>query len=131
MKTQDNTTQILVPDPEVIEKPKRRKFSASYKLQTIEKLDELKGTGEIGAYLRAEGLYASQVHSWRASYDDGGFDALKPQRRGRTAMPTEQKGKNAQLKALELEVTRLRKKLAKAEAIIDVQKKVAALLSMD
>lgn len=115
------------PDPEVPEKPVRRKFSAEYKLRILEEADKLEGTGGIGALLRREGLYSSHLATWRRNRTEGTLGALSPKKRG----PKPEKNPLAdQVARLERENERLKKKLAQAETIIDVQKKVSGLLGM-
>lgn len=133
MSTSENKPaplSVVSPDPEVSAKPKRRKFSAAFKLRILREVEELKGTGEIGAFLRSEGLYHAQLTHWRQLLAEGGPEALEPKKRGRAPKPQEQKENESQMRQLKRENEALRKKLAQAEAIIDVQKKVAALLSM-
>ena len=72
-----------IPDPEVSEKPKRRSFTAEYKLRILQEADASTGAGEVGALLRREGLYSSHLTEWRRLFAQGGEDALKARRRGR------------------------------------------------
>lgn len=72
---------VAEPDPEVLPRAKRRKLTAAYKLKVLETIAELKGTGKIGKYLREQGLYHSQVSTWRQAYEEGGPEALEPKRR--------------------------------------------------
>lgn len=114
-----------VPDPEVEARPKRRRFSAAYKARIVEEAEGCTESGAIGALLRREGLYSSQLSKWREQYRGGALDALRDDKRGR----------RARKHPLEDEVARLRKenaglsgRLEQAEAIIEIQKKVAAML---
>ena len=50
-----------MPDTEVIAKAKRRQYTAEYKLRILREIDASKGSGEVGALLRREGLYASLI----------------------------------------------------------------------
>lgn len=113
------------PDPEVVAKPKRRRFTAEYKLQILRKADACKGPGEVGALLRREGLYSSHLSSWRQQRDRGALAGLKGKKRGRKAKPVDPR-----VKQLEKENARLRRELWKAETIISVQKKVSELLGI-
>lgn len=116
------------PDPEVVAGPKRRRFSAEYKLRIVREADRCSEAGEIGALLRREGLYSSLLTEWRRARDQGAFNALKTKKRGpkpRGNSPVEQE--NAQLRR---ENERLRRQLKQAEVIIDVQKKVSSLLEI-
>jgi transposase-like protein len=111
------------PDPEVLERPKRRQFSASYKLRILEQADRC-ASGELGALLRREGLYSSHLTAWRREREKGALAALS-RRRGRKAKRSlEQR----EIERLERENERLRQELEKAQAIIAVQEKVAAML---
>ena len=108
--------------------PKRRRFSAEYKLRIVQEADRCSVSGEIGALLRREGLYSSLLTDWRRARDQGAFNALREKKRGpkpQRADPLEQENSR-----LERECERLRRKLEQAELIIDVQKKVSALLGI-
>ena len=115
------------PDPEVPEQAKRRRFSAKYKLRILREADACEATGQIGALLRREGLYSSHLTNWRRQRDEGSLKGLTPKRRGRKAKKSPQSKRVAQLEG---EVLRLQRKLEQAEAIIDIQKKVGALLGI-
>jgi len=113
------------PDPEVSTgKAARRRFTAEYKLRIVREAERCTSPGAIGALLRREGLYSSHLSNWREQQ----AQSLEPKRRGRkpTANPLA-----ARVAQLERENARLQAKLEKAEIIIDVQKKVAALLATD
>lgn len=113
------------PDPEVSEAVRRRRFSASYKLRVLREADTCSSTkGALGALLRREGLYSSHLTHWRRQRDRGELDALQPRRRGRP--PTDPATR--ELARLRHENERLAHKLATAETIIEIQKKVAGLL---
>jgi len=119
---------ITPPDPEVAEKKPRRNFTAKYKLEVLKKADACTEPGQLGELLRAEGLYSSNLTTWRRQRDEGLLDALSPKKRGR-----KEKEKNPlapKVAELEREIERLRKKLKKAEIIIDVQKKVSEILGI-
>ena len=112
-------------DTEVVEKAKRRHYTAEYKLRILHEVDACKGTGEIGALLRREGLYSSLISKWREQWDRGSLEGLGAHKRG----------PKVDLQAVELarvkrENERLRKRLERAELIIDVQKKVAQMLGV-
>ena len=107
------------PDPQVLEKPKRRKFSVEYKARIAREADACTEPGQIGALLRREGLYSSQLANWRRLYQEGALKALKDDKRGRkrTKNPLEDK-----VESLKKRNARLEKRLAQMEAIIDMQK---------
>jgi len=115
-------------DPEVLEKPQRRRFTAKYKLQVLEQADACTAQGEIGALLRREGLYSSHLSSWRRLRKSGALAGLKPRKRGRKVDPAQQERRR--MAKLERENQCLRERLAQAETIIDVQKKVSSLLGI-
>jgi transposase len=115
--------------PEVSPRPQRRTFSATAKLRILEETDRAADTGGIAAILRREGLYSSALTEWRRQRDAGAFEALKPLRRGPKPVPAAQPA-DADLSQLRRENARLRQRLEHAEAIIGIQKKVAALLGM-
>jgi transposase len=109
-------------------RPTRRKYTAEYKLKILRDADEALATGDpgaLGALLRREGLYSSHLVTWRAAREAGELEALAPKKRGR---PSTKNPLAEQVAKLQRENARLEEKLRKAEIIIDVQKKVAALL---
>jgi|BarGraIncu01122A_1022018.scaffolds.fasta_scaffold19986_1 transposase len=114
------------PDPEVVEYPTKRRFSAEYKMRIIAEADACKSPGEVGALLRREGLYDSHLYRWRKKQREGALGALAPGKRGPEPDPAAPFKKK--IAGLEKEIERLKKKLGQAETIIDVQKKVAGLL---
>jgi transposase len=114
-----------VPDPEVAAKPKRRRFSAEYRLRIVREADACKEPGEIGALLRREGLYSSLLSAWRRQRDAGALAGLEPKKRGPKA-----KVIDPRVKRLERDVARLKRKLEQAETIIEIQKKVAGILGI-
>jgi transposase len=113
------------PNPEVAERARRRQFTAAYKVRILLEADACE-PGQIGALLRREGLYSSHLTHWRQQRNQGQLAALAPQRRGR---PVQAAGEQ-ELARLRQENERLTQKLAAAEAIIDIQKKVSALLGL-
>ena len=115
------------PDPEVPEKKPRRKFTAQYKLRILEEADAC-GTGQIGSRLRGEGLYYSNLTTWRKQKEEGLLEALSPKKRGRKVK--EKNPLSQKVTQLERENERLRKKLKQAETIIDVQKKISEILGI-
>jgi transposase len=114
-----------VPDPEVAAKPKRRRFTADYKRSIVEQAEAGQDAGAIGSLLRREGLYSSHLSTWRRQSRQGELAALSPQKRGRKITVSPLLEENRKLVATN---ARLQKRLENAELIIDVQKKLAALL---
>jgi transposase-like protein len=117
------------PDPEVPAKARRRRYSASYKKRILAEADRCTAPGEIGALLRREGLYSSLLSRWRQQRDSGASAALEPKKRGRKARPVDPQAKR--IAALEREAQQLRRKLEKAEMIIEVQKKLSQILGTE
>jgi len=115
----------LHPDPEVVAQAKRRHFAAEYKRRILTEADQAKGSGGIGALLRREGLYSSLLATWRREREAGVLQALTPQKRGPKSKRDPFQEEAAKLRR---ENERLTEQLRKAEIVIDVQKKVAALL---
>ena len=117
---------VVVADPEVPEKARRRRFSAEYKLRVLQQADACSEPGDIGALLRREGLYSSHLGKWRRQRDEGTLQGLKPRKRGRKPEPKNPLANR--VAQLERENQRLQKRLKQAEMIIDVQKKVSQIL---
>ncbi len=113
------------PDPEVLARPKRRQFTAAYKVSIVEEAQKCTESGQIGALLRREGLYSAALTQWRRQYQNGALQGLKDDKRGRKRT---RDGRDQELECLRRENERLSKKLSQAELIIDIQKKVAAIL---
>lgn len=111
------------PDPELVEHPRRRTFTAQYKLKVLRQADGCSKPGEIGALLRREGLYTSHLSAWRKQRDQGALDALsKP--RGRPKPDP----RDVQISKLRRRAERAEAELAKARRVIEVQGNVSALL---
>jgi transposase-like protein len=112
----------------VPEKPERRRFTAQYKLDILRQADLSREPGSLGALLRLEGLYSSNLTTWRRQREEGTLAALKPKQRGRkAAAPNPVALENERLRK---ENTRLTRRLQQAELIIDVQKKVSQILGI-
>ena len=118
-----------IPDPEVperVERARRRQFTVGYKLRVLTEADAARTTGEVGALLRREGLYSSHLAAWRRQREEGILHALTPRRRGRPSSTPEQR----EVARLRQENERLVTRLVAAEAVIEIQKKVALLLGL-
>jgi transposase-like protein len=113
------------PDPEVVAQPKRRTYTAEYKQRILEEAEVAARRGGLGALLRREGLYSSLLTYWRRERAKGVLEALTPRQRGPKSKrnPMEE-----EVQKLRRQNARLTEDLRKAHLIIDVQKKVAALL---
>jgi len=114
-----------MPETEVVVKAKRRQYTAEYKLRILREIAASKGSGEVGALLRREGLYSSLISKWRQQRERGSLEGLSPQKRGPKTDP-----RASELARLQRENERLRERLKQAELIIDVQKKVAQMLGV-
>jgi transposase len=113
------------------ERPTKRHYTAEYKQRIIEELKVLATSperGAAGAFLRREGLHWSTVHQWQQAARRNELEALVPKKRGRK--PTRDAAAD-ELERLRRKTAQLEEKLRKAEIIIDVQKKLAALLGVE
>ena len=106
------------------ERPKRRTFTAEYKLKIVAEYDAAE-PGEKGALLRREGLYSSHVVEWRRARDAGALDGLTATPRARSRRP-----ERAENDRLQRDNERLRRELAKTQAALDVVGKAHALLEL-
>lgn len=114
-----------MPDPEVPERPRRRRFTAEYKLAVLREVEDAREPGEVGAILRREGLYSSHLVEWRRARDRGALEALaRPRGRPRPHPLTRE------VDRLRRQNTRLEQRLATAERIIEIQGKVSELLGI-
>ena len=116
------------PDPEVPEKAIRRKFTAKHKLHILQEVDRCTTQGQIGALLRREGLYSSNLTTWRRQREQGTLEALSPKHRGPKVKNIDPSVRR--IVELERENNQLKQKLKQAETIIDVQKKLSEILQI-
>ena len=121
-------TDLLPPNPEVSAQQPRRKFTAHYKLRVLKEAESCSEPGQIGQLLRREGLYFSNLTTWRRQLDQGLFDAMSPKKRGRKTK--ENNPLTQRVAQLEKENRRLEQRLKQAEIIIDVQKKISEILGI-
>jgi len=117
--------QALGPAIEVVAKASRRQFTVEYKRKIVREADGCKTPGAIGALLRREGLYSSHLTTWRAARERGEL-AGAPTKRGPARRVSDPRDKR--IADLERESTRWRKRAERAEALVELQKQVAALL---
>ena len=113
---------------EVMAKPTRRRYTAEYKLRVLREAEACKGRGEIGALLRREGVYSSNLTQWRKQCERGELEGLS---RKRGPLP---KGKNSladKVKVLERENARLKARAERAEGLVEIQKKVSEILGIE
>ena len=113
-----------VPDPELVERGSRRRFTAAYKLSIVREADACSKPGEIGALMRRDGLYSSHLGKWREQRDQGALGALEPRPRGPRA-PSADAVENVKLRR---ELDRTQADLKTARRVIEVQGNVSALL---
>jgi transposase-like protein len=117
----------IVPDTEVTEKANRRRFTAEYKRSIIRKADALREHGQIGALLRREGLYYSNLDTWRRQAERGTLDALSKNRGPRAKRPDKAARR---IKEQEKEILKLKAELKKAGLIIEAQKKITEIFQI-
>jgi transposase len=115
----------VVPDPEVVEKAKRRQFSPEYKLRVLREADACRGDGQIVALLRREGLYSSHLVTWRRLRESGALAGMRAKKRGPRG-----RIEDPRLKQQERQIIRLQRQLKQAVTIIEIQKKVAGILGI-
>ena len=120
------TKRTEIPDPEVVPAARRRRFSGAEKLRILEAADACTESDEMGALLRREGIYSSYLSRWRRAR--GELTALSPKKRG--PKPPADKALVEEVAKLRRENERLQARLAQAEAIIEVQKKLSQLLGL-
>ena len=131
--TEEGRRPTIVPgpvaaSPELTDRPRRRTFTAQDKLRILADIDRAAGTGGIGAILRREGLYSSALSDWRRQRDAGALGALTPSKRGPKPPPPNPLA--TELASARRDNIRLQQRLERAEAIIELQKKVAELLGV-
>jgi transposase-like protein len=114
---------------EVLTKAERRRFTAEYKRRILKEADGCTKPGELGALLRREGLYSSLLATWRAARRRGELAGLAPRKRGPKAKVRDVRDKR--IAELERENRRLKARAERAEALVEVQKKLSQLLGID
>ena len=125
--SRDNKERKEAPDPEVVPRAKRRYFSAEEKLRILEEADACEH-GEIGTLVRREGIYTSYLSRWRRERKRGELEGLSSKKRGLESEAD--KSLAEENERLRRENKRLKERLAQAETIIEVQKKVSQLLGL-
>ena len=118
----NSSVKEVMPNTEVVAKAKRKRFTAAEKLRILREVEACRGSGEIGALLRREGIYSSYLTTWRKQRELGELDGLSPHKRGPKPNP-----EAIELAKLRREHARLQERLRQAELIISVQKKVAQM----
>ena len=125
---QGSGVKAVVPNPEVPEKARRRNYTAEYKRLILREAEACKKQGQVGALLRREGLYSSNLTAWRHQVERGTLDALSSKKRGPKAQKTDPSVRH--IAEQEKEIHKLQAKLRKAELIIDAQKKIAEIFQL-
>jgi transposase-like protein len=118
-----------VHEVEVMAKATRRRFTAEYKLKILREAEACSQPGQIGALLRREGLYFSNLRTWREQLRRLGELGLVPKKRGPAPKPKNPLA--AKVAVLEREVARQKARADRAEALVELQKKVAAFLESE
>jgi transposase-like protein len=113
-------------DVQVAAKPQRRSFTAEYKRRLLKEADACTTPGAVGALLRREGLYSSHLVEWRRARARGELAALTPKRRGRKPTPVDPRDRK--LVELERQLAHMTGRAERAEALVEAQKNLAALL---
>jgi transposase-like protein len=121
-------TGLMIPEVEVAEKAVRRRFSVEYKRRVLKEADGCVRPGELGALLRREGLYSSHLRTWRAARERGEIAGLAPKKRGPKTVVKD--GRDRRIVELEREVQRWQARAERAEALVELQKKVSSLLGV-
>jgi transposase-like protein len=111
-----------------VARPKRRRFTADYKIRILAEAEACKGTGQVAAMLRREGLYYSTLKDWRDARAAGGLNALEPARTG--PRPKERNPLEAELKQVQKEKKALERRLKRAELMLEIQKKASELMGI-
>jgi transposase len=113
-------------DVQVAAKPQRRSFTAEYKRRLLKEADACTTPGAVGALLRREGLYSSHLVEWRRARARGELAALTPKKRGRKPIPVDPRDRK--LAELERQLAHMTGRAERAEALVEAQKNLAALL---
>jgi transposase-like protein len=114
---------------EVVVKAERRRFTAEYKQKVLREVDDCERPGEIGALLRREGLYWSNLTHWRRQRESGELAGLTAKRRG--LQRRERNPLAERIRELERDNTRLKWRAERAEGLVELQKKVSEILGIE
>ena len=122
----DGQVTVAAADVQVVAKARRRTYTAEYKRRLLREADACATPGAVGALLRREGLYSSHLVMWRRARERGELTALTPKPRGRKPTPVDPRDRK--LAELERQLTQMTGRAQRAEALVDAQKNLAALL---
>ena len=128
METGNSGAKSLT-EVEVLAKAERRRLTGEYKLKVLREADDCKESGEIGALLRREGLYWSNLANWRQQRERGELSGLSARKRG-----PQRREKNSlaeRVRELERDNTRLKRRAERAEGLVELQKKVSEILGIE
>lgn len=126
MDARGELTVAMTEDVQVAAKPRRRMYTAEYKRRILTEADACTTPGAIGALLRREGLYSSHLVAWRRARGRGELAALTPKKRGRKLTPVDPRDRK--IAELERQLAHMTGRAERAEALVDAQKNLAALL---
>ena len=116
----------MTEDVQVVAKPRRRTYTVEYKRRILKEADACTAPGAIGALLRREGLYSSLLVEWRRARGRGELAALTPRKRGRKPTPVDPRDRK--ITELERQLAQMTGRAERAEALVEAQKNLAALL---
>jgi len=125
--TMTDKQRPVVPPTEVRPKATRRSFSGEYKALILAEVEACTKPGEVGALLRREGLYSSHLTEWRGLRKQAEIAALAPKKRGPVPAPAPD-ARDREIEELKRQLARANIRAERAEALVEIQKKVAALL---
>ena len=117
---------VVTEDVQVVAKPRRRMYPAEYKRRILKEADACTAPGAIGALLRREGLYSSLLVEWRRARRRGELAALTAKKRGRKPTPVDPRERK--ITELERQLAQMTGRAERAEALVEAQKNLAALL---
>lgn len=123
---EDGQVNVVAEDVQVAAKPRRRTYTAEYKRRILKEADACTAPGAVGALLRREGLYTSHLVVWRRARRRGELAALAPKRRGRKPTPVDPRDRK--IAELQRQLVQMTGRAERAEALVELQKKLAALL---
>jgi transposase len=126
MDARGEMTVAMSEDVQVAAKPRRRTYTAEYKRRILKEADACTTPGAIGALLRREGLYSSHLVVWRRARGRGELAALTPEKRGRKPTPVDPRDRK--IAELERQLAQMTGRAERAEALVEAQKNLAALL---
>lgn len=121
-------SSTTVQTSEIVERPKRRRFSIAEKRRIVTAADAC-APGTLGALLRREGIYSSLLARWRQQRNTGEFDAVTL--RQRSSQKLHGQAIQRRNDELEIENRKLHRRLQRAELILEIQKKAAGLLGIE